>query len=144
MKKIVLNILIVLVSFSYANFAHSGDKNLQQTETELNLYTGMFDFSDGKQASALVGLQHQNDELFRDSFLGKISPVTGGFITEKSAFYLYTGAQAEYDLGSRTQYKVRTLGGKEMAIEKLREDRYRGQINDEVRIGWDYEQTHTF
>ena len=99
MKKIVLNILIVLVSFSYANFAHSGDKNLQQTETELNLYTGMFDFSDGKQASALVGLQHQNDELFRDSFLGKISPVTGGFITEKSAFYLYTGAQAEYDLG---------------------------------------------
>ena len=29
-------------------------------------------------------------------------------------------------------------------VEKLREDRYRGQINDEVRIGWDYEQTHTF
>ena len=99
MKKIVLNILIVLVSFSYANFAHSGDKNLQQTETELNLYTGMFDFSDGKQASALVGLQHQNDELFRDSFLGKISPLTGGFITEKSAFYVYTRAQAEYNLG---------------------------------------------
>ena len=102
MKKIVLNILIVLVSFSYANFAHSGDKNLQQTETELNLYTGMFDFSDGKQASALVGLQHQNDELFRDSFLGRLSPITGGFLTENNAYYLYTGAQAEYDLGMFT------------------------------------------
>ena len=33
---------------------------------------------------------------------------------------------------------------KEMAMEKLREDRYKGQINDEVRLGWDYEQTHIF
>ena len=40
--------------------------------------------------------------------------------------------------------RVITLGGKEMAIEKLREDRYRGQINDEVRLGWDYEQIHIF
>jgi len=44
-------------------------------------------------------LQHQNNDLFRDSFLGKISPITGGFLTEKNAFYLYTGAQAKYDLG---------------------------------------------
>ena len=59
----------------------------------------MFDFSDHKQASGIIGLQHQNDELFRESFLGKISPITGGFVTEKSAFYLYSGAQAEYDVG---------------------------------------------
>ena len=64
-----------------------------------NIFTGLFDFSDHKQKSGLVGLQHQNEDLFRDSFLGKISPVTGGFLTEKSAFYFYTGAQAEYDLG---------------------------------------------
>ena len=97
MKKIVLNILIVLFSFSLINFANSEERN--SNETELNFFTGMFDFSDGKQASALIGLQHQNDDLFRDSFLGKISPITGGFLTEKSAFYLYTGAQAEYDVG---------------------------------------------
>ena len=36
------------------------------------------------------------------SFLGKISPITGGFLTEKNAFYLYTGAQAEYDIGFLT------------------------------------------
>ena len=97
MRKIVLNTLIVLISFSFLSFANSEDKNLK--ETQLNLFTGMFDFSDGKQKAGLIGLQHQNDELYRNSFLGKISPITGGFLTENSAVYLYTGAQAEYDMG---------------------------------------------
>ena len=97
MRKIVLNILIVLMSFSFLNFANSEDKKLN--ETELNFFTGMFDFSDAKQASGILGVQHRNDSLFRESFLGKLSPISGGFLTEKSAFYLYTGAQAEYNLG---------------------------------------------
>ena len=89
--------MTVLLSFSFLNYAISEDKNLK--ETELNLFTGMFDFSDDNQSAGLFGLEHQNDELFRKSFLGKLSPITGGFLTEKNAFYLYTGAQAEYDLG---------------------------------------------
>lgn len=97
MRKMVLNILIVLISFSFLSFASAEDKELR--ETELNFFTGMFDFSDDKQASGVLGLQHQNDDLYRKSFLGKLSPITGVFLTEKSAFYLYTGAQAEYDLG---------------------------------------------
>ena len=97
MRKIALNILVALISFSFFGFANSEDK--KTNETELNLFTGMFDFSDTKQAAGLFGLQHQNDDLFRKSFLGKLSPITGGFLTENSAFYLYTGAQAEYDLG---------------------------------------------
>jgi len=40
--------------------------------------------------------------LFRKSFLGKLSPISGGFITEKNAIYLYTGVQAEYELGFLT------------------------------------------
>ena len=100
MRKIALNFLVLLLSFFCISFANSEeDKKMAEPQTELNLFTGMFDFSDGKQSSALIGLQHQNDDLFRDSFLGKISPITGGFITEKSAFYVYTGAQAEYNLG---------------------------------------------
>ena len=79
------------------SFANTEDK--ESKETELNFFSGMFDFSDDKQASGVLGLQHQNDDLFRKSFLGKLSPITGGFLTEKSAFYLYTGAQAEYNLG---------------------------------------------
>ena len=94
MRKIILNIIIALISFSFLNFAHS-----EESETELNFFTGIFDFSDTKQAAGVLGLQHQNDDLFRESFLGKLSPITGGFLTENSAFYLYTGAQAEYDVG---------------------------------------------
>ena len=97
MRRIALNILIALMSFSYLSFANSEEK--RSNETELNFFTGMFDFSDTKQASGVIGLQHQNDYLFRESFLGQLSPITGGFFTEKNAFYFYTGAQAEYDLG---------------------------------------------
>ena len=97
MRKIVLNFLVVWISFSFFSFAHSDEKELRQTE--LNFFTGMFDFSDDKQASGVLGLQHQNDDLFRKSFLGRLSPITGGFLTENSAFYLYTGVQAEYELG---------------------------------------------
>ena len=97
MRKIVLNILIALISFSFLNFANSEDK--KSNNTELKFFTGMFDFSDDKQAAGVFGLQHQNDDLFRESFLGKLSPITGGFLTENSAFYFYTGAQVEYNLG---------------------------------------------
>ena len=97
MRKIVLNILIALISFSFLSLANSEDK--KSNDTELNFFTGMFDFSDDIQAAGVLGLQHQNDDLFRNSFLGKLSPITGGFLTENNAFYLYTGAQAEYDLG---------------------------------------------
>jgi lipid A 3-O-deacylase len=99
MKKIILNILIITVSLTFFIPANSEDKLVKDSNTEMNFYTGMFDFSDQGQRAGLVGLQHKNDELFRDSFLGKLSPITGGFITQKNAVYLYTGAQAEYDLG---------------------------------------------
>tara|TARA_B100000686_G_C16669657_1_gene905677 strand:+ start:775 stop:1287 length:513 start_codon:yes stop_codon:yes gene_type:complete len=97
MRKIVINILIVLISFSYLSFANSAEEKSQNTE--LNFFTGMFDFSDDKQAAGVFGLQHQNEDLFRNSFLGKLSPITGGFLTENQAYYFYTGAQTEYDLG---------------------------------------------
>ena len=97
MRKIVLFVAFTFLSLSFLSVAISDEK--KTSETELNVFTGMFDFSDDKQASGIIGLQHQNDDLFRESFLGKLSPITGGFLTEKSAFYLYTGAQAEYDLG---------------------------------------------
>ena len=100
MRKITLNILIALISFSFLNFANSEDKKSDNSDnTELNFFTGMFDFSDDKQRAGVFGIQHQNDDLFRKSFLGRLSPITGGFLTENNAFYLYTGAQAEFDLG---------------------------------------------
>ncbi len=100
MRKIALTILTALLTLCFINFGSIAEDN--SNETELNIFTGMFDFSDEKQHAGLFGLQHQNDELFRKSFLGKLSPITGGFITENSAFYLYTGVQAEYELGFLT------------------------------------------
>ena len=97
MRKIIPSILIALMISCSASLVSSADNS--SDETEFNVFAGMFDFSDVKQKSALFGLQHQNEDLFRKSFLGKLSPITGGFLTEKSAFYLYTGAQAEYNLG---------------------------------------------
>ena len=97
MRKIASAILVAFISFSFLSFANSEDK--KSNNTELNFFTGMFDFSDDKQAAGVFGIQHQNDDLFRKSFLGRLSPITGGFLTENNTFYLYTGAQAEYDLG---------------------------------------------
>ena len=97
MRKIASVILVAFISFSFLSFANSEDK--KSNNTELNFFTGMFDFSDDKQAAGVFGIQHQNDDLFRKSFLGRLSPITGGFLTENNAFYFYTGAQAEYDLG---------------------------------------------
>ena len=68
-------------------------------DTQLNVFAGLFDFSDDKQKSGLIGIQHQNDGLFKESFLGRISPITGGFLTENSAAYMYSGVQAEYEIG---------------------------------------------
>ena len=67
MRKIVLSILMSLLALCSINFFSFADENFP--ETELNVFTGMFDFSDDKQSSGLVGLQHQNDELFRKSFV---------------------------------------------------------------------------
>jgi lipid A 3-O-deacylase len=67
---------------------------------QLNFYVGNFDFSDDKQSAVLVGFQHQNEDLNRDTIIGNISPITGGFITENSAVYVYTGFEWNVDAGS--------------------------------------------
>ncbi len=97
MRNFTLNTLIVLITISFLGVAHSEEK--KSINTELNLFTGMFDFSDTKQAAGLIGIQHQNDDLFRESFLGKISPITGGFLTENSALYVYSGVEWNFDIG---------------------------------------------
>jgi hypothetical protein len=97
MKNIILKILVLLIIFCSANFAVNSEEISDQTE--INIFSGMFDFSDPKQRAGLIGFQHQNEELFRDSFLGTLSPITGGFVTKNSAVYVYTGVESELDMG---------------------------------------------
>ena len=79
----------------------SENTETSEVENEFSFYTGTFDTIDkeGDDKSSLFGIEHNNTSLFRDTFLGKFSPVTGGFISGKNAVYLYTGVQAQYELG---------------------------------------------
>jgi len=45
-----------------------------------------------------------------------------------------------YSLGSRFQYQVR-VGAHVFMVEKLREQRYQGELDDAVTIGWDAEDS---
>ena len=75
------------------------DEKINIKGNQLNFFTGNFDFSDNKQKAILVGFQHQDENLNRDTFIGNISPITGGFITENSAAYIYTGIEWNMDMG---------------------------------------------
>ena len=96
LNKLLLFFTILITAFSLnADEMKSDIKN-----TEFNVYTGMFDFSDEGKRAILIGFQHQNENLNRDTFLGNLSPITGGMITADSASYIYTGLQAQYKLGA--------------------------------------------
>ncbi len=58
------------INHSFADEARSG----------FNFYTGMFDFSDDKKSSQLFGIEHQNENLYKDTLIGRVSPITGMMI----------------------------------------------------------------
>ena len=144
MRKFILNIFLIPLTVCFLSFTSFADETSK--ETEISVFTGMFDFSDDKQRSGTLGLQHQNDDLFRKSFLGRLSPITGGFITEKNAFYLYSGVQAEYDLGPLVITPSFAPGyysygdGKDLGypLEFKSEVQMSFDINDSTHLGMSY------
>jgi hypothetical protein len=96
LKKFLISFLFVLLTFS----ASAEEVNKNNINTEFSVYTGMFDFSDDGKKSTLIGFQHQNENLNRDTFLGNLSPITGVMITADNAGYIYTGVQAQYKIGA--------------------------------------------
>ena len=96
LKKFLISLL--MITFAFSSIAE--EKVLKDQNTEFSVYTGMFDFSDDGKRSPLIGFQHQNENLNRDTLLGNLSPVTGALITEDNAAYVYTGIQAQYKIGS--------------------------------------------
>ena len=93
---------LFLVFFIWISFfsIHAEENKKNYSENEFNIYSGMFDFSDDGKKSTLIGFQHQNENLNRNTFLGNLSPITGVLITADNAGYVYTGVQAQYKLGS--------------------------------------------
>ena len=95
-----MKIIIYLLTFFTMFFSPLlSNENKVNSDQLFNFFIGNFDFSDDKQAALLYGFQHQNESLQRDSFLGNISPITGGFITENSAAYFYTGIEWNIEMG---------------------------------------------
>ena len=90
----IFRVLTILVILSSQVIADDSNK-------ELSFYTGTFDVIDkeGDDKTTLFGIEHKNPDLFRDTFLGKFKPITGGFITGDSSIYLYTGIEGQYGLG---------------------------------------------
>ena len=81
-------------------------KSFEKENQNLSVYTGIFDSKDERgvgetkdDKTSLVGIEHKNKNLFRETWLGKFSPTTGGFVTKKSSVYLYSGIEADYNLG---------------------------------------------
>ena len=97
-KKIIKTITTVFILIGLTNNVYA-DKLKPKDNHQFSFFSGIFDFSDKGKNSEIIGVQHLNEDLFRDSFLGKIRPVTGFMMTTDSASYFYTGVQAEYDLG---------------------------------------------
>ena len=96
MKLKLLHLFLFYILFSTTL---SAEEKKLDNNTEFSVYSGMFDFSDEGKKSTLIGFQHQNEDLNRDTFLGNLSPITGALVTADNASYVYTGVQAQYKIG---------------------------------------------
>ena len=99
MKNFAKILIITLCVFAIFEKSFADDNNKIDNGHKYNVYSGIFDFSDDEKKSTIFGLQHLNDNLFRESFIGTIKPVTGFMLTADSTTYFYTGVQAEYKIG---------------------------------------------
>ena len=93
LKAFIITLLIMINGLNYSN--------ADEAKSGINFYTGMFDFSDDKKRSTLFGIEHQDENLYRDTFLGNVSPITGGFVTENSAAYVYSGIEWNVEMGKK-------------------------------------------
>ena len=119
-----------------------------KSDTEYSFYAGTFDLIDkeGDDKATLYGFEHNNPLLFRDTFVGRFSPITGGFVTDKSSIYLYTGVQAQYEIGSLNIIPSFAPGyydegnGKDlgMALEFKSEIKVSFEIFKDSKIGYSY------
>lgn len=92
--KIKLLFTSLFVSVLFLNVSVAEEKG-----SGLKFYTGMFDFSDEGARSQLFGIQHQDSNLYRETMIGEVSPITGAMITQDNAVYLYSGLETNYSLG---------------------------------------------
>tara|TARA_A100001011_G_scaffold361502_1_gene409665 strand:+ start:973 stop:1476 length:504 start_codon:yes stop_codon:yes gene_type:complete len=141
MKFKFLVFLTLLIYTVNSSLADEGSK-------EISFYAGTFDVIDkeGDDQTSLFGIEHRNPTLFRDTFLGKFSPVSGGFMTGDSSVYLYTGVEGQYGVGPLKILPSFTPGyyekgdGKDLgsALEFKSEIKVGFDIFENSKIGYSY------
>ena len=100
MNNRITKILTIFLILSGLTKSINADELISSNSHQFNFFSGMFDITTSpNKSSELFGIQHSNEDLFRDTFLGKLSPITGLMMTADSASYFYTGVQAEYKIG---------------------------------------------
>ena len=89
-------LLVIIIAFLSSNYVMANE-----SDNDISFFTGTFDIIDeeGDDQTNLIGIEHKNPNLFRDTFLGKFKPITGAFITGDSSIYLYTGVEGQYGIG---------------------------------------------
>ena len=99
MKKLFFFKIVFIFFLAFNGKVLSEENNKTIQNNKISAFAGIFDYKRVDQNSFMYGFQHQNDELFKKTFLGILSPITGGLLTADGAAYAYTGLQAEYGLG---------------------------------------------
>ena len=92
---------LLLILLAFMTPAKSEKLDSLTNNHMISIYSGIFDMGDDERydQSSLIGLEHRNTNLFKDTILGKFFPITGGFISGKNSIYLYTGIEAQYNIG---------------------------------------------
>ena len=90
--------ILFIFGFLFISILHT---HADEGNKDITFYTGQFDITDnvGDDETSLFGIEHKNSKLFRNTFLGKFSPITGALVTGKGAAYVYTGIEGQYNLG---------------------------------------------
>ena len=129
--------LIILFSSLMMIPVNSEDSVLQNETTKINFYAGTFDVIDkeGDDKTSLFGIEHKDDNLFKNTIFGKFQPITGAFITGDSSAYLYTGVEGQYNIG-----KLNILPSFAPGYYEKGDGKDLGSVlefKSEVRIGFD-------
>ena len=104
-------VFFVLMFPNFVKAENSGNK--------WNFYTGMFDFSDDGKKSNLFGIQHINEDLYKETYFGTLQPVTGAFITADNAAYIYTGFKSQKKMDPLHSHQALHLGYITKEMEKI-------------------------
>ena len=143
MKKIISSLLFSILSTLAIQAAELQNKN-----TDISFFAGTFDVIDkeGDDQTSLLGIEHKNSDLYRKTWIGKFSPVSGAFITGDNSLYIYSGIEGQYGLGPLKILPSFTPGyyekgnGKDLGdvIEFKSEIKVGLELFDNSKIGYSY------